>query len=91
MEQTIGSLIDTGIAWVLAEEWRVLLALVLFVTLLGMSISARVEGKGRKGRCRWKRVSREATFDKWVCKTCGADALVSNTDAPGCTRGLNGL
>lgn len=92
MDQTIGSLLDAGIAWVMAEEWRLLVALVLFVTLVAMSVSARIEGRKRRSPCRWTRVSREATFDKWVCKTCGADALVSNADgAPGCNRGLSGL
>lgn len=88
MEQTLGGLLDTGIAWVLAEDWRLLVALVLFVTLLGASVSARFAGRRGK-RCRWRRVSREAAFDKWLCKTCGAEALVSQAEG-GCGRGLPG-
>ncbi|MCR9150436.1 MAG: hypothetical protein NXH83_09695 [Rhodobacteraceae bacterium] len=94
MEQSFGGLIDATISWIGAEEWRIGLALLLVVSLVG-SLIASIIGRrrsGGRGRCKWHRVGQDANFAKWTCQTCGADAYVSKArNGKGCNRAFRGV
>ncbi len=92
MEQSFGGLIDTTITWIMAEEWRIGLALLLVVSFIGSLIASIVSRRRAGGRCRWHRVGQDANFAKWTCETCGADAYVSKPrTAKGCNRAFRGV